>query len=199
MSLVKLGGLRALFALQQLALALETPTVAGDRAALLDDAMARHQDRNGIAGDRLGYLSSVARAQLGCHIAVVRLPRPRVFRATSAIHGPDTVPRKSSGTPGSKPGSSIAPVTFSTRPLNLSWPSMTSASWKRARNASSILEWSALNSRTDAATMKSPRQLIPPCEADDFAHLGSCDLVCADMIEAGNGAAIRPLSNRKQL
>src|SRR5215510_3149477 len=84
--LVKSGGPRALFALQQLALALEPPTVAGYRTVLLDDAMARHEDCNGIAGDRLGYLSRIARAQFGCHSAVVR----HLAHGHFAQHRPDT-------------------------------------------------------------------------------------------------------------
>src|SRR5690348_2067681 len=83
---VKLEGPRALFARQQLALALNAPTVAGDRAVLLDDAMARHQDCNGIAGNRLGYLSSVMRAQFGRHSTVVR----HLTHGYCAQHRPDT-------------------------------------------------------------------------------------------------------------
>jgi len=48
---------------------------------------------------------------------------------------------------------------------------VTSASGKRTRNASSVAEWLDSNSRatiplSDMATMKSPRELIPPCKSE---------------------------------
>src|SRR2546423_5824923 len=53
-------------------LAVYTPAVARNRAILLDDAVARHEDRDRVGADRLGDLAGVACAELRRQVAVIR-------------------------------------------------------------------------------------------------------------------------------
>lgn len=63
---------RLLLARQQGALALDAPAIARDRTVLPDDAVARNNDGDRIAGDRFRHLPRVVRAQSGGERAIGR-------------------------------------------------------------------------------------------------------------------------------